>query len=228
MPADRKWKEHAIASFDVPAFEPNSTPSIEPQGNVFVPTSAPFGAGAVTETSPKTARKWVTRTIYTFGGGEDGQDPSGAFAFDDQNRLFGTTQHSGDPVNEPGDIYRLTPQWTGLVAGRTAPFLPKQLRRRRGSGRRSIVRPVWKFDRHRPLRRRKRRRRHQSKWRRHHLPHGPGRQFLEILYSFCTKAGCADGANPWGLPVIDASGTLYGTTQWGGSTGGGTVYAFVP
>jgi hypothetical protein len=51
---------------------------------------------------------------------------------------------------------------------------------------------------------------------------------FEQLYAFCAKPGCTDGAYPVGLPVMDASGTLYGTTQWGGNNGGGKVYSFVP
>ena len=41
-----------------------------------------------------------------------------------------------------------------------------------------------------------------------------------VLYSFCPKIGCADGAGPYGGLITDANGNLYGTT-WGGGTGGG-------
>jgi uncharacterized repeat protein (TIGR03803 family) len=42
-----------------------------------------------------------------------------------------------------------------------------------------------------------------------------------VLYSF---AGGSDGANPYG-PLINVSGTLYGSTQGGGSSNHGTVYS---
>jgi len=52
-----------------------------------------------------------------------------------------------------------------------------------------------------------------------------------VIYSFAGSTG--DGANPHRAVVINASGTLYGTTVYGGSstncTGGcGTVYKLVP
>jgi uncharacterized repeat protein (TIGR03803 family) len=38
-----------------------------------------------------------------------------------------------------------------------------------------------------------------------------------ILYSFCTQENCVDGAGPTG-PLLNANGTLYGTTGFGGSS----------
>jgi uncharacterized repeat protein (TIGR03803 family) len=38
-----------------------------------------------------------------------------------------------------------------------------------------------------------------------------------VLYSFCSKSGCADGAFPWGV-IQDAKGNLYGTTLGGGGS----------
>ncbi len=34
----------------------------------------------------------------------------------------------------------------------------------------------------------------------------------KVLYSFCTKANCADGVSPYAGLIRDASGNLYGTT----------------
>jgi uncharacterized repeat protein (TIGR03803 family) len=39
-----------------------------------------------------------------------------------------------------------------------------------------------------------------------------------VLYSFCAKAGCADGSNPNGGLAIDVLGNLYGVTNDGGSS----------
>jgi uncharacterized repeat protein (TIGR03803 family) len=46
-----------------------------------------------------------------------------------------------------------------------------------------------------------------------------------VLYSFCAS-GCSDGAQPTGGLALDANGSLFGTTYFGGqfSQGGGTVF----
>ena len=50
-----------------------------------------------------------------------------------------------------------------------------------------------------------------------------------VLYSFCAQGGsaCTDGAYPDGGLIMDGSGSLYGTTNQGG-TGRGTVYKITP
>ncbi|HEY5047171.1 MAG TPA: choice-of-anchor tandem repeat GloVer-containing protein [Rhizomicrobium sp.] len=49
----------------------------------------------------------------------------------------------------------------------------------------------------------------------------------KVLYSFCSQQNCADGANPF-ASLIDANGTLYGTTRAGGSADKGTVFSLDP
>jgi len=48
-----------------------------------------------------------------------------------------------------------------------------------------------------------------------------------VLYSFCQKTNCADGANPNAL-LGDTSGNFYGTTSTGGAYGAGTVFKLSP
>jgi uncharacterized repeat protein (TIGR03803 family) len=50
-----------------------------------------------------------------------------------------------------------------------------------------------------------------------------------VLYNFCSKggAGCTDGKFPYVHPVMDSKGSLYGTADSGGRTGGGTIYQLV-
>ncbi|MGH9641688.1 MAG: choice-of-anchor tandem repeat GloVer-containing protein [Terriglobales bacterium] len=50
----------------------------------------------------------------------------------------------------------------------------------------------------------------------------------KVLYSFCNQAGCVDGANPAAGVVLDASGTLYGTTEYGGANNKGIVFGLTP
>lgn len=47
-----------------------------------------------------------------------------------------------------------------------------------------------------------------------------------VIYTFCSKPGCSDGANPYDFDglLVDKSGTLYGTTYIGGLGTGGTIF----
>jgi uncharacterized repeat protein (TIGR03803 family) len=47
------------------------------------------------------------------------------------------------------------------------------------------------------------------------------------LYSFCTAAGCTDGAGPTGL-IQGNDGNLYGLTSVGGTRGDGTIFEVTP
>lgn len=51
---------------------------------------------------------------------------------------------------------------------------------------------------------------------------------LSVIYSFCQKAGCTDGDQPYGGVMLDPSGRLLGTTGFGGKYNGGTVFALTP
>jgi uncharacterized repeat protein (TIGR03803 family) len=66
-------------------------------------------------------------------------------------------------------------------------------------------------------------------------PQNGGRYWaITVLYNFCSKTNCSDGAIPEGGMVADASGNLYGTTSAGGSAcpltslGCGVVYELSP
>jgi len=50
-----------------------------------------------------------------------------------------------------------------------------------------------------------------------------------VLYNFCMRQSCPDGANPVSGPVKDASGNLWGVTpQMPQTDGGGVLYELVP
>ncbi|HVV65964.1 MAG TPA: choice-of-anchor tandem repeat GloVer-containing protein [Rhizomicrobium sp.] len=51
-----------------------------------------------------------------------------------------------------------------------------------------------------------------------------GRWRQNVLYSFCPRAGCADGFPASGKLVLDKNGNLYGVTLNGGKAGRGTVF----
>lgn len=45
-----------------------------------------------------------------------------------------------------------------------------------------------------------------------------------VLHNFCARANCADGDTPHSNLIVDAQGRLYGTTEFGGKHGLGTVF----
>src|ERR1022692_1638504 len=47
---------------------------------------------------------------------------------------------------------------------------------------------------------------------------------LTTIHSFCSQSRCPDGATPFAGLVQAANGDLYGTTYYGGTNGGGTVF----
>jgi len=51
---------------------------------------------------------------------------------------------------------------------------------------------------------------------------------LTTLYSFCSQTNCTDGAGPHGVLVQATDGDLYGTTEYGGAHGEGTVFRITP
>ena len=57
-------------------------------------------------------------------------------------------------------------------------------------------------------------------------PHG-GNWQIDVLHQFCSESGCSDGYSPQSGPILDKAGNLFGTTEQGGSAGGGVVYEYV-
>jgi uncharacterized repeat protein (TIGR03803 family) len=55
-----------------------------------------------------------------------------------------------------------------------------------------------------------------------------GRWIEILLYSFCSARYCRDGEEPFASLVLDPAGNLYGTTQFGGAWGYGTVFQISP
>jgi hypothetical protein len=44
------------------------------------------------------------------------------------------------------------------------------------------------------------------------------------LYQFCVAENCTEGTSPGAGVILDSAGNVFGTTDFGGATGGGTAY----
>lgn len=51
---------------------------------------------------------------------------------------------------------------------------------------------------------------------------------FKTLYNFCAQTGCTDGSSPVAGLVLASNGDFYGTTEWGGAYGQGTVFKITP
>jgi uncharacterized repeat protein (TIGR03803 family) len=51
---------------------------------------------------------------------------------------------------------------------------------------------------------------------------------LKTLYTFCAQTNCTDGATPSAGLVQGTNGSFYGTTEYGGDSGDGTVFKITP
>jgi uncharacterized repeat protein (TIGR03803 family) len=57
---------------------------------------------------------------------------------------------------------------------------------------------------------------------------GQTRWSYQVLHGFCLQSTCADGSKPHSGLVLDKSGALYGTTQYGGVNRSGVVFKLTP
>jgi uncharacterized repeat protein (TIGR03803 family) len=162
------------------------------------------------------------KTLYKFNG-KDGSGPFAGLVFDATGNLYGTTAAGG--LNKKGTVFQLTPgaggTWSETVlysfcsaTGCTDGATPLA----------GLI-----FDAHGNLYGTTQDGGTQGKGTVFQLTPGAGGTWSEtVLYSFCSAAGCTDGTNPSAGLIFDADGNLYGTAQWGGAHGGGTVFQLAP
>jgi uncharacterized repeat protein (TIGR03803 family) len=59
-------------------------------------------------------------------------------------------------------------------------------------------------------------------------PNDKGKFKERVIYSFCSEAGCSDGATPYAPLTEDAGGNLFGTTGGFGANNAGTIFKLSP
>jgi uncharacterized repeat protein (TIGR03803 family) len=153
---------------------------------------------------------------------KDGMSPQVGLVLDQQENLYGTTQYGGSYGG--GVVFKVTPQGKETVLYSFCAQGPPCT-----DGANPLARLV--FDQQGSL--------YGTTYRGGDQPgcggYGCGVVFkltLEgketVLYSFCTQANCADGAQPSAGLVSDRKGNLYGTTSGGGAYQSGVVFKLTP
>ncbi len=246
-----KYKEtvlHVFGAFGSnDGTQPFSTLAFDKAGNLYGTTNQGGGGfggtfclngcGTVFKLAPNADGTWTESVIHSFPGTKgstDGQNPRGGVVFDSAGNLWGTTQTGGNmvaclqfiDVTGCGTVFELTPHadgtwvestlfefagedtgfnpWDGMVVDKDDNLYGMVTN---GGGGNGAV-----FE----------------------LTQRAGGGVTETIIHPFTVCGtvCTDGANPENGLTIDASGTLYGTTDLGGgggsSTGNGVVFKLTP
>jgi uncharacterized repeat protein (TIGR03803 family) len=175
------------------------------------------GCGTVFEVKPASWLVWTETVIHHFSGGSDGYEPLSEVVFDPAGNLYGTTVDGGE--HAWGNVYELTPSnnggWTeselySFTGGSDGgdPWWGGVIVD--GAGNlygTTVYGGAYNFGAVFQL-----------------TPSGRG-WTESVLYSFQNGG---DGLRPYGGLILDQLGNLYGTTTYGGSGGGGTVFKLTP
>ena len=219
------WKEQTLYRFtgQTDGGVPIGGVVFDSAGNLYgaVSTKGIADAGAVFRVSQQ-GSQWKESTVYGFTS-SDGSTPESGLVSDGQGNFYGTSVRGGNGgrycQGNCGTVYKLARdakgRWTRSVlysfkggndgAAPTTGVILDQAANLYGTtfvGGQYITRgSVYKVS------------------------NTAGHWSTSVLYSF---QGGTDGSNPNSALIFDSSGNLYGTTEYGGIYGYGTVYELTP
>ncbi len=220
------WSEQVLHSFGngTDGSIPYASLTFDAASNLYGTTGAggAHAKGTVFELTPREGGGWTEEVLHSFGNGSDGAGPSAGLIFDTAGNLYGTTQEGGIHScngSTCGTVFELTPNesggWTEKVlhsfgndTDGVQPFAGLILD---GSGNLygttfyggiHAVGTVFELT-----------------------PNGSGSWTEKVLHSF---GNGTDAAYPRASLMIDAAGSLYGTTQGGGINDEGAVFELTP
>jgi uncharacterized repeat protein (TIGR03803 family) len=208
------WTETVLHEFTLAADGgfPHSTLTFDSAGNLYG-TAVSGGespscpdeicSGVVFELSP-TGTSWTETVLYSFTGGADGGFPQSGPIMDSAGNLYGTTYNSDGGA---GSVFELSPSangWTEkeiyTVNASTAEGMYAGLTMdAAGNMYGSTGAEIFELS-----------------------PNGSGGWSPTVIHTFVS--GTSDGFDAEGTLVLDKTGNLYGTTEWGGANATGTVY----
>jgi len=156
---------------------------------------------------------WRETTLHSFGGSGDGCAPVGTLTTDSSDNLYGSTAIGG--ANEEGEVFELSPSGASyqilysFSAGKGGNRPQGVVLDATGTSLFGVAGSGGKFNGGVAF----------------ELTQNSGKWHETVLHSF---GATGDGSGPWGEPVADSSGNLYGTTGASGADGAGTVYELSP
>jgi uncharacterized repeat protein (TIGR03803 family) len=112
---EQEWTEEVLHSFSNGSeeFYAVGTPVFDKAGNLYGTTE--FGSshayGTVYELSPSGGGQWNVTVLHIFAGGSDGAYPASGVIFDGAGNLYGTTGGGGS--SNDGTVFELTPSGNG-------------------------------------------------------------------------------------------------------------------
>src|ERR1022692_937488 len=217
------WTEQLLHNFSGPdGVAPQSALVIDAAGNLYGTTSqgGTYAKGTVFELMPSAGGDWTEKVLYSFSNdGTDGTHPVAGLLFDGAGNLYSTT-YGGGTYNK-GTVFELTPAagggWTERVlysfGNGTDGINPcaslifdgaGNLYSTTQSGGTYNGGTVFELT-----------------------PAAGGSWTEQVLHNFNNNG--TDGINPKNGLIFDATGNLYGTTNFGGIYySGGTVFEVVP
>jgi len=223
------WNETISHSFDgTDGFEPQGDLTFDQAGNIYGTTeqggsnacyaNGVYGCGVVYKLIATRDGGWDETLLFAAQGGSAGSEPIGGVVFDPSGNLYGALQTNG-PFNW-GLIFQLSPSGPGwkeqpayIFSGGSNGGVPEAGLIADASGNLygttrfggiNSCGTVFELT-----------------------PSGPGWS-INTLYTFL---GQPDGCGPQAKLVMDAAGSLYGTTMFGGQGfggGAGTVFKLTP
>lgn len=201
---------------------PWGVPVFDAAGNLYGTTTSGglYGSGTVFELTPRAGGGWTESVLYSFTGGDDGGTPLAGLIFDAAGNLYGTTSEGGTTGN--GIVFELSPSpegsWTESVlhsftgADGSYPNTASLIFDAAGN--------LYSTTSHGGS--------YGSGVAFELTPNPDGSWTESVLSDFCSLEVCRDGNSPAAGLIFDQAGNLYGTTQFGGADGYGTVFELTP
>ena len=226
-----KWSEKILYSFGATSLDgygPMGEVVRDAKGNLYGTTyiGGKYNGGTVFRLTPKATGEWTEKILHNFKPGAEGYDPRGHLALDSKGRLYGATYFGGETATGLGTVFELIPgandEWTakviynsGLIAGDPGTFAGGVILDAKGNvygtsleggqsqGQSCSCGTVFEL-----------------------LSEPNGTWKEKTLYAF--HLATTDGYAPQSALTFDKAGNIFGTTQKGGTYGGGTVFELSP